>query len=75
LGYGAAYTLREMLTIKSDDIVGRSAAFDAIVRGEQISHPHTPAAFNVLVNQLKGLALDVKLARDIDSGIESHRND
>lgn len=75
LGYGAAYTLREMLTIKSDDIVGRSAAFDAIVRGEQISHPHTPAAFNVLVNQLKGLSLDVNLARDIDSGIESHRND
>jgi DNA-directed RNA polymerase subunit beta len=64
LGYGAAYTLREMLTIKSDDIVGRSAAFDAIVRGEKISHPHTPAAFNVLVNQLRGLSLDVKLDRE-----------
>ncbi len=64
LGYGAAYTLREMLTIKSDDIVGRSAAFDAIVRGEKISHPHTPAAFNVLLNQLRGLALDVKLERE-----------
>jgi DNA-directed RNA polymerase subunit beta len=64
LGYGAAYTLREMLTIKSDDIVGRSAAFDAIVRGEKITHPHTPAAFNVLVNQLRGLALDVKLERE-----------
>lgn len=64
LGYGAAYTLREMLTIKSDDIVGRSAAFDAIVRGEQISHPHTPAAFNVLLNQLRGLALDVKLEKE-----------
>ena len=61
LGYGAAYTLREMLTIKSDDIVGRSAAFDAIVRGERISHPHTPAAFNVLLNQLRGLSLDVDL--------------
>ncbi|MCA9354183.1 MAG: DNA-directed RNA polymerase subunit beta [Candidatus Kaiserbacteria bacterium] len=64
LGYGAAYTLREMLTIKSDDIVGRSAAFDAIVRGEQISHPHTPAAFNVLLNQLRGLALDVHLEKE-----------
>lgn len=64
LGYGAAYTLREMLTIKSDDIVGRSAAFDAIVRGERISHPHTPAAFNVLLNQLRGLALDVDLKMD-----------
>ncbi len=64
LGYGAAYTLREMLTIKSDDIVGRSAAFDAIVRGERISHPHTPAAFNVLVNQLRGLSLNVNLTRE-----------
>ena len=64
LGYGAAYTLREMLTIKSDDIVGRSAAFDAIVRGERISHPHTPASFNVLVNQLRGLSLDVNLKRE-----------
>ena len=64
LGYGAAYTLREMLTIKSDDIVGRSAAFQAIVRGERISHPYTPAAFNVLVNQLRGLSLDVRLERD-----------
>ena len=68
LGYGAAYTLREMLTIKSDDIVGRSAAFDAIVRGERISHPHTPAAFNVLVNQLRGLSLDVDLRRNSTEG-------
>jgi DNA-directed RNA polymerase subunit beta len=66
LGYGAAYTLREMLTIKSDDIVGRSAAFDAIVRGERISHPHTPASFNVMINQLRGLALDVELKREDD---------
>lgn len=64
LGYGAAYTLREMLTIKSDDIVGRSTAFDAIVRDEKISHPHTPAAFNVLVNQLRGLSLDIDLKKD-----------
>ncbi len=64
LGYGAAYTLREMLTIKSDDIIGRSAAFDAIVRGERISHPHTPAAFNVLVKQLRGLSLEVDLQRE-----------
>ncbi|MFZ2252861.1 MAG: DNA-directed RNA polymerase subunit beta [Minisyncoccia bacterium] len=67
LGYGAAYTLREMLTIKSDDIVGRSAAFDAIVRGEKISHPHTPAAFNVLVNQLRGLSLDIDLKKENDA--------
>ena len=61
LGYGAAYTLREVLTIKSDDIVGRSAAFDAIVKGEKISHPHTPASFNVLLKHLRGLSLDVEL--------------
>ncbi len=60
LGYGAAYTLREMLTIKSDDITGRSAAFDAIVKGEHISHSGTPASFSVLTNQIRGLALDVE---------------
>ena len=66
LGYGAAHTLREMLTIKSDDIVGRSAAFDAIVKGRPIEDMHTPASFNVLVNQLRGLGLDVILGRKSD---------
>ncbi|MEK7461558.1 MAG: DNA-directed RNA polymerase subunit beta [Patescibacteria group bacterium] len=61
LGHGASYTLREMLTIKSDDILGRSAAFDAIVKGETIPEPHLPASFNVLLNNLRGLALDVEL--------------
>lgn len=64
LGYGASYTLREMLTIKSDDIQGRSAAFDAIVKGRSIEHAHTPAAFNVLVNHLRGLSLDVILGKN-----------
>jgi DNA-directed RNA polymerase beta' subunit len=63
LGYGAAYTLREMLTVKSDDIMGRSAAFDAIVRGERISHHYAPASFNVLLHTLRGLSLDVELMR------------
>ncbi len=63
LGYGAAYTLREMLTIKSDDIVGRSAAFDAIVKGERIGNLHTPASFSVLLNHLRGLSLQVELKR------------
>jgi DNA-directed RNA polymerase beta' subunit len=63
LGYGVAYTLREMLTVKSDDIMGRSAAFDAIVRGERIAHHHAPASFNVLLHTLRGLALDVELTR------------
>ena len=64
LGYGAAYTLREMLTIKSDDIVGRAAAFDSIVKGENIKQPGTPASFNVLLNSLRGLGLDVELKNE-----------
>jgi DNA-directed RNA polymerase subunit beta len=64
LGHGAAYTLREMLTIKSDDIVGRSAAFDSIVKGERINQSNIPASFNVLLNTMRGLALDVDLVQD-----------
>ena len=60
-GYGAAHTLQEMITIKSDDVVGRSAAFDAIIRGEEIKKPSLPASFNVLVNELKSLGLSVEL--------------
>ena len=62
-GYGAAYTLREMMTIKSDDIVGRSQAFDSIIKGEPISEPHLPASFNVMLNELRGLALNVELKK------------
>ncbi|MCR4330281.1 MAG: DNA-directed RNA polymerase subunit beta, partial [Patescibacteria group bacterium] len=65
-GYGAAHALREMLTIKSDDIVGRAAAFDAIVKGEKIKQPGLPASFNVLLNNLRGLALDIDLKRKGD---------
>ncbi len=60
LGYGAAYSLREILTIKSDDILGRSAAFDAIVSGRRIEETHTPATFNVLVRHLRGLGIDME---------------
>ncbi len=60
-GYGAAHTLQEMLTIKSDDVLGRAAAYDAIVRGEPFRAPNIPASFHVLVNELKGLALDIDL--------------
>ncbi len=60
-GYGASHTLQEMITIKSDDVVGRAAAFDAIVRGEEIKKPSLPASFNVLVSELKSLGLGVDL--------------
>jgi len=63
LGHGAGHILREMLTVKSDDIVGRAAAFDSIVRGSDISQSNIPASFNVLLNNLRGLALDVGLNR------------
>lgn len=60
-GYGAAHTLREMLTIKSDDVDGRAQAFDSIIKGRKIREQNTPASFNVLVNYLRGLSLDVSL--------------
>ena len=60
-GYGAAYTLQEMLTIKSDDIVGRSSAYESIIRNEEIKAPNIPASFNVLVNELKSLGFSVEL--------------
>lgn len=60
-GYGAAYTLQEMLTIKSDDVAGRASAYDAIIRGRRIRAPHVPAAFDVMVSELKALGLDVEL--------------
>jgi DNA-directed RNA polymerase subunit beta len=62
-GYGAAYTLREMLTIKSDDIMGRSQTFDSIIKNETIKAPNSPASFNVMLNYLRGLALDVNLKK------------
>jgi len=62
-GYGASNVLREMLTIKSDDIVGRSSTFDSIVKGELIKQPNLPASFNVMLNELRGLALDIELKK------------
>ena len=60
-GYGAAYTLQEMLTIKSDDVMGRSKAYESIIKGEVIKSPNIPASFHVLVSELKGLGLNVEL--------------
>ncbi len=66
-GYGAAYTLREMLTVKSDDILGRAATFDSIIKGEELKQPNLPESFNVLMHHLRALALDVEL-RDENEG-------
>ena len=62
--YGAAFTLQEMLTVKSDDVLGRTRIYEAIVKGEQKLTPGVPESFNVLVKELQGLALDVKIERN-----------
>ena len=60
-GYGAAYTLQEMLTIKSDDIYGRTLAYESILKGRKIQNPNIPASFNLLLAELKSLGLNIEL--------------
>jgi len=60
-GYGAAYTLQEMLTIKSDDVAGRATTYEAILKGEEIRNPSVPASFNLLVAELKSMGLSVEV--------------
>jgi DNA-directed RNA polymerase subunit beta len=62
--YGAAYTLQEMLTVKSDDVAGRTRMYEAIVKGENVLEPGLPESFNVMVKELQSLALDVELLED-----------
>ena len=59
--YGAAHSLQEMLTIKSDDVIGRSKAYEAIIKGEEIQKPQIPASFYVLVKELQSLGLNVEM--------------
>jgi len=60
-GYGAAHTLQEMLTIKSDDVPGRAATYESILRGQPIQTPNLPASFNLLLNELRSLALHIEV--------------
>ncbi len=60
-GYGAAYTLQEILTVKSDDVQGRAKVYEAIVKGENLPEPNVPESFNVLIRELQGLGLDVRI--------------
>jgi DNA-directed RNA polymerase subunit beta len=62
--YGAAYTLQEMLTVKSDDVVGRTRMYEAIVKGENLLEPGLPESFNVMVKELQSLGLDVELVEE-----------
>jgi DNA-directed RNA polymerase subunit beta len=62
--YGAAYTLQEILTVKSDDVIGRTKMYESIVKGENALEPGLPESFNVLVKELQSLALDVELVKE-----------
>lgn len=68
--YGAAYTLQEILTVKSDDITGRVKTYEAIVRGENVPEPGIPESFRVLVKELQSLGMDVKILSDAKNEIE-----
>ncbi|WP_046176541.1 DNA-directed RNA polymerase subunit beta [Domibacillus indicus] len=68
--YGAAYTLQEILTVKSDDIVGRVKTYEAIVKGENVPEPGVPESFKVLIKELQSLGLDVKIMSGDDQEIE-----
>ena len=68
--YGAAYTLQELLTVKSDDVTGRVKTYEAIVKGENIPEPGIPESFKVLVKELQSLCLDVKLLSEDNKEIE-----
>jgi len=61
--YGAAYTLQELLTVKSDDVIGRTKIYEAIVKGESSFQPGTPESFNVLIKELQSLCLDVRMEK------------
>jgi len=68
--YGAAYTLQELLTVKSDDVVGRVKTYEAIVKGENVMEPGVPESFKVLIKELQSLALDVKVLTDRHEEVE-----
>jgi DNA-directed RNA polymerase subunit beta len=73
--YGAAYTLQELLTVKSDDVVGRVKTYEAIVKGENVLEPGVPESFKVLIKELQALALDVKVLTAAREEIEIRLTD
>ena len=73
--YGAAYALQEILTIKSDDVPGRSKAYESIIKGEPITRLNTPESFNVLMRELKGLGLDVELINEKKATAKNTKDD
>ena len=73
--YGAAYTLQEMLTVKSDDTVGRVKAYESIVKGENIPEPSIPESFKVLLKEIQSLALDANVVSEEGEGVEMGEED
>ncbi len=73
--YGAAYTLQEILTVKSDDVVGRVKTYEAIVKGENVPQPGVPESFKVLIKEMQSLGLDVKVLNKMNEEIELHEED
>ena len=72
--YGASYTLQEILTVKSDDVVGRVKTYEAVIKGENIPEPGIPESFKVLLKELQSLALDVRVLRDDNTEVEIMEN-
>ena len=72
--YGASYTLQEILTVKSDDVIGRVKTYEAIIKGENIPEPGIPESFKVLLKELQSLALDVRVLKDDGSEVEIMEN-
>ncbi|MCR4892438.1 MAG: DNA-directed RNA polymerase subunit beta, partial [Lachnospiraceae bacterium] len=72
--YGAAYTLQEVLTVKSDDVIGRVKTYEAIIKGENIPEPGVPESFKVLLKELQSLGLDVQVLREDGSEVEIGEN-
>ncbi len=68
--YGAAYTLQEILTVKSDDVVGRVKTYEAIVKGDNVPEPGVPESFKVLIKELQSLGMDVKILSGDEEEIE-----
>lgn len=73
--YGAAYTLQEILTVKSDDVVGRVKTYEAIVKGENVPEPGVPESFKVLIKELQSLGMDVKMLSSNEEEIEMRELD
>jgi DNA-directed RNA polymerase subunit beta len=71
--YGAAHTLQEILTVKSDDVRGRSKVYEAVVKGDNLPEPGLPESFNVLIRELQGLGLDIELQEDGTNGSTNGR--